>query len=263
MSFTRIKGILFQNLYHLRHSLEDGVDTFLWPTMDIVIWGLMTNYFIALRGSLASVIAFLLGGLILWNIVWRAQQDISFSFLRNIWNRNLVNLFSSPLSSWEFIIAAMFLGLIKIILTLAIISLIAFFLYSFNIFSLGFALLPFFVSLISFAWAAGLFITGLVIRFGMRVQAFTWSLIILINPLSAVFYPISILPSFLQKVAWLLPTTHIFEGMRQVLAKNELPVEHLIWAFALNAIYLFLAGWFFSFMFKKARQKGSLAKIEA
>lgn len=262
MNTTRIKGILIQNLFHLRHSIEDIIDTFFWPTMDVIIWGFMTTFLARTQGNAIKVIAFLLGGLILWNIVWRAQQDIAFALLRNIWNRNLLNLFSSPLTPWEFITATMILGLFKILFTLLIVSAAAFILYSFNIFSLGFAFLPFFVNLIAFAWAAGIFIVGLIIRYGMRIQSFAWSLIALLQPVSAVFYPLSVLPTFLQKIAWFLPTAHIFEGMRQILSGGPLSKEHLIWAFGLNLVYLILAGTFFVFMFEKSRENGKLAQIE-
>lgn len=262
MSITRIKGIILQNLFLLKHSLEELIDAFFWPTTDVIIWGLMTSYFANFRGSVATVVAFLMGGLILWNIVWRAQQDITIVFLRNVWSKNLLNLFSSPLTPAEFVVSTMILGLLKIILTLAAVAAIAFFLYSFNIFSLGFYLLPFFASLIAFAWAAGIFVVGLIIRFGMRIQVLAWSLIVLLHPLSAVFYPVSTLPVFLQKIAWFLPTSHIFEGMRQLLKDGSLSNEKLIWAFSLNIVYLVLASLFFMYMFERARVKGKIAKIE-
>lgn len=262
MNLQRIKGIIIQNLFQLRHSLEDLVDAFFWPSLDVIIWGFMTTYFTQLKGPIAGVVVFLMGGLILWNIVWRAQQDISVSLLKNAWSKNLLNLFSSPLTIWEFIVATMALGVVKIILTLLFVSAIAFLFYSFNLFSLGFFLLPFFISLIAFAWAIGMFITGLIIRFGMRIQVFAWSLIVLFQPVSAVFYPVSILPSFLQKIAWFLPTAHIFEGMRQVLKNGTISNEHLIWAFALNIVYLIFSSWFFAFMFEKAREAGKLIKVE-
>lgn len=263
MSITRIKGIIIQNLFFLNHSLEELMDAFFFPVLDLIIWGLMTNYFANLRGPVAGVVTFLMGGLILWNIVWRAQQDMSFAFLRNVWHKNFLNLFSSPLTPGEFIVATMALGLLRIFLTLSAVTLLAFFLYHFNLFSLGFYLLPFFVSLIAFAWAVGIFVMGLIVRFGMRIQAFSWSTIVLIHPLSAVFYPVAILPIFLQKIAWFLPTSHIFEGMREVLQTGTLSGYHLVWAFTLNAVYLILCSKFFMYMFERARIKGKIAKIES
>ena len=262
MNASRIKGIIIQSLYNLKHSYEDIVDTFFWPIMDVIIWGFMTTFLATAQGNAAKVVSFLMGGLILWNIVWRAQQDIALALLRNVWNRNILNLFSSPLTPWEFVTATMILGFIKIIFTLVIVSFAAFVLYSFNLFSLGFSLIPFFISLIAFAWAVGIFITGLIIRYGMRIQSLAWSFIAILQPVSAVFYPLSILPPFLRKIAWFLPTTHIFEGMRQILSGGQLSKEHLLWAFGLNIIYLILSAWFFIFMFEKSREKGKLAEIE-
>ncbi|MDO8663665.1 MAG: ABC transporter permease, partial [Candidatus Wildermuthbacteria bacterium] len=77
MDYLRIKGIIIQNLFHLRHSLEEVFDTLFWSSMDVVIWSFMTTYLAGQRGLAAGITVFLMGGLILWNIVWRAQQDIA------------------------------------------------------------------------------------------------------------------------------------------------------------------------------------------
>lgn len=262
MSFIRIKGIVAQNIFHIRHALEDIIETFYWPIIDIVVWGFITVYVGGIKNPVAGIAGFLLGGIILWTIIWRAQQDISLPFLRNIWNRNLVNIFSTPLTQWEFITGTILLGFLKVIFSILAMAGLAFSLYSFNIFSLGLWFLPFFANLLIFGWILGLIITGLVIRYGMRIQALSWSAIFIIQPLSAVFYPVSVLPDFLQKIAWFLPSSHIFEGMRHVLSGRGLSLEHLIWAFALNIIYLVFAASFFNFMFKKSRENGRLVKIE-
>jgi len=262
MKIQRIKGILAQNFFNIKHSLEDVFDTFFFPVMDMIMFGLTATYIAGVGKTGGNIVAFLLSGLILWNIVWRAQQDMSMAFLRNVWNRNILNLFSSPLLPSEFILGTMIVGLIKIIFTLAIVTLLSSALYSFSIFSVGLSLVPFFVNLILFAWVLGIFITGFIIRYGMRIQSFAWSMIALFNPLSAVFYPVSALPHFLQKISWLLPTAHIFEGTRSVLTNQQIPVEHILWALGLNIVYLFLVSLFFNRMFEKARENGKLAKIE-
>ena len=262
MSFSRIKAIIIQNIFFLKHSMEEMIDTFFWPVMDLIVWGLMTVYISQIGGVTTHIVSFLIGGLILWNIVWRAQQDISISFLRNSWSRSLINLFSSPLSASEFMIGTMILGFIKIMFTLALVSAIALWLYSFNIFTLGIYFIPFFANLIVFAWIAGLFVTGLIVRFGLKIQALAWSLIAVLHPLSAVFYPVAILPETLQKIALALPTAYIFEGMREVLASGTASWNYVLMAVILNIFYLIIASWFFGFMFKKAKQKGKLVRID-
>jgi len=259
---SRIKAIILEHLYRLYRSPEEWIDTFFWPVMDVIIWGFTTLYFNRLGGTSAKVAAFLLSGLILWNIVWRAQQDISISLMADIWNQNLINLFASPLSSWEYIMATIILGFIKIFLTLGVVIAIAFFLYAFNIFILGFYLIPMFIILLLFAWAMGMFITGLIIRYGSRVQFLAWSLIVLLHPVSCVYYPLSSLPKFLQQIAVLVPSTYVFEAMREILKGKVPAVEYFIYGFIIVLIWLILTSIFFNAFYEMSRQKGRLARIE-
>lgn len=264
MKIYRIFAIIMEHLITLRRHFEEIVETFFWPVIDIIIWGLMTSYFMRFSESGPGKVAvFLMGGLILWNIVWRSQQDISMTLLRDAWSHNLVNLFTTPLSHWEFLTAVIILGLIKIFLTMVLVIGIAFFFYHFNLFMLGFNLLPFIFNLLVFSWTIGLVVTGLILRYGLRIQALSWSFIALFHPFSAVFYPVSALPGFLQFVSWSLPTAHIFEAMRMVMGGETGGMGwHLIWASGLNVVYLGLGIWFFNFMFEKAREMGKLVKIE-
>lgn len=261
-SRARVSAIILEHLLRLRHSFEEIVDTFYWPMMDIIIWGFMTTYLAHLGGAKPVVISFLLGGLILWTIVWRSQQDISVSLLWDVWSGNLTNLFATPLTIWEFLMGLVSLGAIKITLTLSLIFAIALAFYSFNLLTLGIYLLPFFANLLLFGWIAGIFVTALIIRFGRGIQNFAWGFVVLLNPLAAVYYPVATLPMPLQYISRILPPSYIFEGMRQVLGRGNLSLSSLFFASFLNLVYLFLALGFFYFMFEKAREKGNLVKLE-
>lgn len=262
MNSSRIKAIILEHFLLLRHYLGQLVDTFYWPVMDVIIWGFMVTYLGRLGGKTEAAAAFLMSALILWTIAWRSQQDITVSFLYDVWNQNLTNLFTTPLTPSEFIIAVIILGLIKISMTLLAMAAVAYLFYAYKIWLLGFAFLPFFVNLLLFGWWAGIFVTGLILYFGKQIQSLGWGFIVLLSPLSCVYYPLSSLPPFLQKVAWFLPTTHVFEGMRGVLAGLGFSWKHMLWAFGLNIIYLILSSLFFNFMFEKAREKGRLVKLE-
>src|SRR5262249_26937160 len=133
--------------------------------------------------------------------------------------------------------------------------------YSFNILSMGVILLPLLANLLVMGWSIGLMTTALILRFGHQAEALAWAIPFLIQPLCAVFYPVSVLPAWLQPLAWTMPATHIFEAMRQVLAGQALDANYLIYATALNVLYMIIAGWFFNFMFDQARKHGLLAKL--
>ena len=262
MKFSRIKAIIVEHLLLLVHYLGLLIDTFYWPVMDIIIWGFMTIYLGRLGEKTEIVVSFFMSALILWTIAWRSQQDITVSFLFDVWNQNMTNLFTTPLTPTEFIIAVIILGVIKISMTLLAMTAIAYLFYNYQIWLLGFAFLPFFVNLLFFGWWVGIFVTALILYFGKQIQTLGWGFIVLLSPLSCVYYPLSSLPLILQKIALFLPTTHVFEGMRSVLVGADFSIEHILWAFGLNIIYLILSGLFFRFMFEKAREKGRLVKLE-
>lgn len=260
--FSRIFAVILEHLIRMRHSFEEIIDTFYWPVMDMIIWGFMTTYF-STSGSVSStVISYLLGGLILWTVTWRSQQDISVSLLWDVWNQNLTNLFTTPLAPGEFLAGVVILAFIKIILTVLLLFPVALVFYSFNIFSLGFSLLPFLANLLLFGWTVGIFVTGLIIRYGRSIQNIAWSFIVLLNPVAAVYYPVDTLPLGLQYIAKVLPPSYIFEGMRIVLSGGALPLNYMVLSTLMNTIYLLASLGFFYLMFEKARESGRLTKLE-
>jgi ABC-2 type transport system permease protein len=110
-------------------------------------------------------------------------------------------------------------------------------------------------------WALGVMSTGFILRFGPKAEALAWAVPFVIQPVSAVFYPVSVLPQWLQYVAWMMPSAHAFEGMREVLSTGHLNVNHLWCAMVLNVLYLFLSGFVFELCLKGARTRGFLAKF--
>ena len=156
----------------------------------------------------------------------------------------------------------MFIGVLKVGITLVVMGVLAAVLYSFNIFVLGFSLLPFIGLLLIFAWALGLFVTGIVFRYGTDAQVLAFGISFILQPIAAVFYPLAILPPWMQIVAQALPLTHVFEGMRAVMATGPMPVSCLLLALGLNIVYLILGAWYFVAMFNHTKKMGLLAKLE-
>lgn len=262
MSKTRIIAVIIRHLYIWPRSLERLMWAFGWPFFDLIIWGLVSSYLMKIASTSFSLVTFLLGGIIFWTIVWRTQNEISVNFLDESWNKNLINIFSTPLTPGEFLVAMIILGLIKLCVTLSGLMIGALILYQFNFLtSFGF-FIPFLIAnLLLFGWVFGFLINGLILRFGYSVAEFAWALIALVQPFSCVFYPLSFLPSWAQRIASLLPTTYVFEEMRRILFTGEVNWNNLFISFFLNIFYLILALWFFQLMFEKARVHGRLIKL--
>lgn len=261
MSISRIKALVLQELYITRHSLEVIVDLFYFSIVTIIVWGLISNY---LSGSLNSQSAhYLLIGMILWEIIRVIQYSISVGALWNIWSRNLSNMFISPLSLTEYIVASLISAISKSLVILIIISIIASFVFRFNILDLGFLnFIMYFINLAAFAWSVGIVVLGFIFRYGTRIQALAWGIVFIFQPLSASFFPVKILPEFLQKVAFLIPATHIFEAARFNLANPATNWTEINIAIIENVIYAIIGIWFFNKMFNKSKETGQFARNE-
>jgi ABC-2 type transport system permease protein len=258
----RVFALLLRQLYLYRRSMIRLLEIVYWPVMDLLVWGFVSVYIGRLRGGAALTIAFLLGGMILWDIFYRAQQAISVSFLEDIWTRNLVNIFVSPTSTIEFILAMLVLGVMKVIVTGAILTVLALVLYTFNLFQYGLPLIPFVLNLLLSAWGIGIITTAMILRFGQGAEMLAWAIPFLFQPFCAVFYPVSVLPALLRPLAWGLPPTHAFEGMRTVLSGGGVAWDRVAWALTENAVLLGVAGLIFAVVMSIAREQGLLLRIE-
>lgn len=261
MKGHRIKAIIIRHLLIWPRNLDQITDIFWWPVLELVVWGLFTVYLTKNNISSPSLVTFLLGGVMFWSVISQSQQQTSLIFLRDAWDRNLLNVFSTPITIWEYFLGGLLVSMIKFVVSLIVLVFLAYFLYAFNIFRLGWYFVPLLFNLCLFGWAIGLVITGLIVRFGWKVSSFAWTIISIFQPFSAVFYPLSTLPAWAQKIGLALPSTYIFEGMRSVLFKGSMDINYLVISFILNIVYLVLALLFYRWMFKVAMEKGLLIKF--
>lgn len=260
MNIQRILGVFFRYFYVLKKGLHQLSDLFYWPFVDILLWGL-TSVWIQKYNPSANLPLILLTGLIFWQITWRGSVDISVSLLQEFWQRNLVNLFSTPLKVSEWIAGTLLLSVAKLFVTISFGSLIVYLLYSLNVFAVGQAFLPFAASLLIFGWTLSFLSSSAIIYWGHKVEMFAWMAAFLFAPFSAVFYPVEVLPEWAQVIAWFLPTTYIFQGMRMILSGNAFPISYFWTSMGLNIIYLSLSILLFYYAFEKSREKG-LARLE-
>lgn len=256
MKLHRIYAIILRFMYLFRHSLDRLADAFYWPTLDLLLWGITSAYFRSYIPGSSQIVLAILSGILLWIIVWRGQYEITIGVLEDLWNRNLVNIFVAPLKFSEWITALIIMGIIKAILGFSFALLIAFILYKINVFALGFYLAPFTLLLILTGWWIGFFISGTILRYGTRVQTLAWTAPWIISPFSAIYYPVSALPDWAQKVSLLIPTSYIFEGAREVIEKGTLDLNKLYISFSLSLVYIILSLIFLKKSFDKVLKKG-------
>lgn len=254
----RIGTLVLRYWYVLRGSWPRLVDLAYWPTLQMVVWGFMTQFLVTQTSYVAQAFGVLLSAALLWDVLFRGQIALSISFLEDIWSRNLGHLFVSPLRPVEMLVALMTMSLIRTLIGVVPASLLAIVFFGYSVYSLGLALAGFFFALIIFGWSIGLAVCGLVLRHGMGAESLAWASMVAIMPLCAVYYPIDVLPVWLQYLAWAIPPSHVFEGMRAVLVHGTVRDDLLVSAFALDALFLALGAATFLYCFHGARERGRL-----
>jgi ABC-2 type transport system permease protein len=262
MKLYRIRSVIRRHTYEVIHNANHITYMVYWPVVNILVWGFFTLYLRHGDALKPGVVSCLLGAVILWGLFNAFQRDMAVGFLVELWSRNLVSLFASPLSVSEYVTGLIVVTLAKAVVGLSVGALIAWLFYHYDMFPMLPMLLPFILNLVLFAVAMGIIVTGLIFRYTTKFQAMAWSFAGILMPLSCVFYPLNSLPVFLRPIASILPTTQSFEGMREVIEKGGFSISHFRLGFGLNLIYFIFAIFFFRWMFEAARSRGLLVKME-
>src|SRR4030081_277205 len=258
ISPARIAAMVLRSWYLIRSSWPRLLELVYWPAVQMLTWGFLQLYIDQNAGFFARAGGIFLGAVLLWDILFRGQLGFSISFLEEMWSRNLANLMMSPLKPVEFVIALMIMSVIRLAIGVVPVTLLAIAFFGFNLFGLGFALAAFFINLILTSWAIGIFVSGLVLRNGLGAENLAWTIMFIFLPLTCVYYPVATLPSWLQAVAWTLPPTYVFEGMRTLLTERAFRADLMLEALALNAVFFALAVAAFLALLESARRNGSL-----
>jgi len=235
--FPAIAGIVLRYLYlYTRNGLR-AFELFFWPLNSLLVWGFLTRYLSQEGGGNASMpVTFLLGGVLLWDVQFRAAQGVSVSFLEDVWTRNLLNVFVAPVRTWEVVAGFCAVGFLRVCVTVPVLSLVAYLAFRFNILDFNLWLVAFYGNLLLFGWAMGILANAMVMRWGQAAEGLSWALPFLLQPFTAVYYTVETLPPFLRPLSLALPSTHVFEAMRFSLAGETRLGQGLGVAFGLNLV---------------------------
>jgi ABC-2 type transport system permease protein len=257
-SLRRIGALCLRYTYLIGSSWPRLLELIYWPILNLLTWGFLQTYAMASTNRTLFVGGALVSGLLLWEILFRGQIGFSISFLEEVWSRNLGNVLMSPIRPFEFVAALMVMSLARLAVGMVPATLLAMAFFGFDLARLGIGLAAFFALLVVTGWAVGLVVAGLILRHGLGAESLAWTIMFVFWPLCCVYYPLSVLPAWLQPVALALPPTHVFEGMRAVLAEGVLRLDHLAAAALLNVLWIVAAALAFAALLDRAREAGSL-----
>ncbi|MGE0565459.1 MAG: ABC transporter permease [Pseudolabrys sp.] len=257
-SVRRVAAMVRRYWYLLSASWPRILDLIYWPTVQMLMWGFLQLYVSQHEGFFARAGGVFIAAVLLWDILFRGQLGFSISFLEEMYARNLGNIMMSPLRPIELIAALMIMSVVRLSIGMIPVSFMAIWFFGFNLWGLGLALAAFFANLILTSWSIGIFVAGLLLRNGLGAESLAWTIMFLFLPLTCVYYPVAVLPDWLQWFAWALPPTYVFEGMRALVIDQVFRADLMIEALAFNAVLFALASWIFLRLLESARASGSL-----
>lgn len=263
MNLARIAAIPLRQFYLYRGSVARIVPLFAWVTIDMVLWGFMTKFLGSLAHTSYRFVPALLGAVLFWDFMTRVMQGVTTAFFEDVWSRNFLNIFATPLTMPEYIGGLLFTSLATSLVGLGVMIAVATIAFGLNFAAYGAMLLPFVLVLFLNGMALGVAAIAIVLRFGPAAEWFVWPIPALLAPFACVYYPLATLPTPMQWLARLLPPSYVFEGMRSVVSDHAFHGALLAVAFALAIAYIVLASWIFARVFRHAVQTGLITRYSA
>jgi ABC-2 type transport system permease protein len=263
MSRSRVAAIVLRILYLYRGSPQRVFPIFVWVVVDILLWGFLTRYLNSVARAEVNFVAALLGAVLLWDFLTRVMQGVTMALFEDVWSRNFLNYFATPLRMSEYLTGLILAAVGSSAVSLIVMVTFARVAFGLSFLSYGLALAPFLAVLFLTGIAFGVTAAALVLRLGPASEWLIWPIPMIISPFAGVFYPLTILPGWMQAIAALLPPSYVFEGMRAVVVGKPAPWERLVFGGGLAMVYLVLACLFFMSVYRTAIRTGLIARYSA
>ncbi len=263
MSPRRTAAIVLRQYYLLSGSPARIPPLFAWVAIDITLWGFITKYLNSVASSGFNFVPALLGAVLLWDFFIRVMQGVTMAFFEDVWSRNFLNFFATPLSISEYIAGLILTGIFSGAVGLAVMLVLAGLVFKLSFLTYGVLLVPFLLLLFVFGIALGVIACAIVLRLGPAAEWFIWPIPALIAPFAGVFYPISTLPVWMQWISRVLAPSYVFEGIRAIAAGRAVPMKALAWSAGLDIACIVLAYWVFERVYRHAVRTGLIARYSA
>ena len=261
MSWDKIYALSLRHIYLIRGSFPRILDLIYWPTIQIFLWGFISKFFTLNSTYYENTVGIILSAAILYDFLFRSSISYNMMFLEEIWSRNFTNLFIAPIKISEIIAALTFTAIFRTLIGLIPAALLAIPLFDVSIFKIGIPLIFLLVSLYIFGVTLGLLVTSGLVRFGPSFENIAWASLFFLAPLGCIYYPVEILPGWLQLVANFLPLVHLFEEMRNILI-NDLINYYAILKACIISFFYFISGIIiFYYSYNGAKNRGTLINM--
>jgi len=263
MTASRTSAIVLRHLYLVSGSPARVLPLFAWVAIDMVLWGFITKYLNAVSAAAFDFVPIFLGAVLLWDFFTRVMHGVTMAFMEDVWSRNFLNIFATPLSISEYVSGLVLSSIATSSVGLVVMLVLATTIFGLSFLAYGFALIPFLLVLFLFGIALGILGAGVVLRFGPASEWFIWPVPALVSPFAGVFYPISTLPRWMQYICLLLPPSYVFENVRAIVAGGAASMPELMVGISLAIFDVVLACWIFVRVHRHSVRTGLIARYSA
>lgn len=263
MRASRTFAIVLRQIYLLRGSPTRLLPMIAWVAIDIVLWGFITRYLSALTGPKVNLVASILGAVLLWDFLGRVMQGVTTAFFEDVWSRNFLNVFATPLTIADYVGGLVLTGVGTSLLGLVAMLTLATTVFGFSFFAYGVAIVPFVLVLFVTGISLGIVGAAIVLRLGPASEWLIWPIPSLLSPFVGVFYPLATLPGWMQAIGHCLAPSYVFQAMRGIVAGQGANPADLAFAVGLSVFYLLGACWVFARVYRFALRTGLIARYSA
>jgi ABC-2 type transport system permease protein len=229
----------------------------------MVLWGFITKYLNSVSASGFDFVPVFLGAVLLWDFFTRVMHGVTMAFMEDVWSRNFLNIFATPLSTSEYVSGLVVSSIGTSAVGLLVMIVLASTIFGLSFLAYGMALVPFLLVLFLFGIALGILGAATVLRFGPASEWFIWPIPALVSPFAGVFYPVSTLPRWMQYICHALPASYVFENVRSIVAGHAVSVPELGIGVGLAVLYVVLACWIFVRVYRHSVRTGLIARYSA
>ena len=261
MNWSKIYALSLRHIYLIKGSFPRILDLIYWPTIQIFLWGFISKFFTLNSSYYENTVGIILSAAILYDFLFRSSISYNMMFLEEIWSRNFTNLFIAPIKISEIIAALTFTAIFRTLIGLIPAALLAIPLFDVSIFKIGIPLIFLLISLYIFGVTLGLLVTSGLVRFGPSFENIAWASLFFLAPLGCIYYPIEILPEWLQIIAKFLPLVHLFEEMRNILINDLINYYAILKACMISFIYFIAGIIIFYYSYSGAKERGTLINM--
>ena len=261
MNWGKVFALSLRHIYLIKGSFPRILDLIYWPTIQIFLWGFISKFFTLSSSYFENTVGIILSAAILYDFLFRSSISYNMMFLEEIWSRNFTNLFIAPIKLIEIITALTFTAIFRTLIGLIPAALIAIPLFGVSIFKIGAPLIFLLITLYIFGVTLGLLVTAGLVRFGPSFENIAWASLFFLAPLGCIYYPIEILPEWLQVIAKLLPLVHIFEEMRNILIHDIINYSQILKAIFISFLYFLIGILIFYLSYNGAKNRGTLINM--